>query len=131
MADVAKSGTPSLATLTPPAANQIKAIMAADGAAGDMVYLDSNGKFALATGAADTAPSRSVGMLTKAAKSGQPGTAYFGVQFNYGSGLTPGARYYVSGATAGALADAASTGGTVPVAIAVDATIVYVLPPTR
>jgi hypothetical protein len=130
MATLTKSGTPSLATLTPPAANQIKAIMAADGAAGDMVYINSSGLFALATGAADTAPAKSVGMLAKAAKSGQPGTALFGVQFRYATGLTPGARYYVS-ATAGALDDAATTGGTVPVALAVDAEIIYVLPPTR
>jgi hypothetical protein len=34
----------------------------------------------------------------------------------YGSGLTPGARYFVS-ATAGAIDDAATTGGTVAVAL--------------
>jgi hypothetical protein len=42
------------------------------------------------------------------------------------AGLTPGARYYVS-ATAGALDDAATTGGTVAVAIAIDTTDIMVI----
>ena len=129
-ANIAKSGTPSLATLTPPAANQIKALAAADLAAGDLVYLNSSGNLALADGTAADAKALAVGMVGKAAKSGQPATAFFGVQFRYGSGLTPGARYYAS-ATPGAIYDVATTGGTVAVAFAVDTECIYVLPPTR
>ena len=41
---------------------------------------------------------------------------------NYGSGLTPGAMYYLSGTTAGGLDTATSTGGTAPIAFALDTT---------
>lgn len=130
MAVVSKSGTPSLATLTPPNNTQFKAIAAADLAAGDMVYINSSGKFAKADGTADDALAKAVGMIGIAAKSGQAATALHSVVFRYGSGLTPGARYYVA-TTAGALDSGATTGGTVPVAIAIDTENIFVLPPTR
>lgn len=131
MADVSKSGTPSLATLTPPPGNQFTKLTAAKITAGDMVYIKSDDTFALASGAAATAPALWFGMATRTAESGTPLTAVHGVVFNYGASLTPGARYYLSGATAGALADAASTGGDVACAFAVDATRIYVMTPSR
>jgi hypothetical protein len=48
----------------------------------------------------------------------------------YGSGLTPGARYFIS-ATAGAIDDAATTGGTVAIGFAVSATRIKFFTPTR
>jgi hypothetical protein len=45
--------------------------------------------------------------------------------YEYGSGLTPGTRYYLSATTPGKLADAATTGGVAPVAFAVDSKRVH------
>lgn len=119
---------PSLATTVhDPGPHQIHGRAAADLTAGDMVYLTSTGTLAKADGTAATAPALSVGMVPKAYKSGEKAVAYAGVEFKYAaSGLTIGARYYVS-ATAGSLDDAATTGGTVPVAFAVSATNIFVL----
>jgi hypothetical protein len=52
-------------------------------------------------------------------------TLVFDVNINYGSGLTPGAKVYLS-ATAGAIDDAATTGGTAPIGFCVDATRIHV-----
>lgn len=131
MADVTKSGTPSLATMTPSPGNQLTKVTAAKITAGDMVYIKSDDTFALASGAAATAPALWWGMAARTAESGTPLTAYNGVVFKYGASLTPGARYYLSGTTAGGLVDAASTGGDVACAFAVDATNVYVMTPSR
>ncbi len=56
---------------------------------------------------------------------GEAVTLFRHVNFRYGSGLTPGGRVYV-GAAAGAIADAATTGGTAPVGFVVDATRVHI-----
>jgi len=64
-------------------------------------------------------------MAAGAAATGEAVTLYRNVTFHYGSGLTPGASYYV-GATAGRLDSAATTGGTVEVAYAVDTTRIFV-----
>jgi hypothetical protein len=66
------------------------------------------------------------GFASENVTAGHPVTLYRGVVFNYGTGLTPGTPYYLSGATAGALADATSTGGTVVVGRSIDANRVYV-----
>ena len=129
-ADISKSGTPSLATLKPPTNVQRTLIAAVDIAAGDMVYITSAGKFDLTDGTANDAKAVWWGMALKAAKSGQPCTAAHSVEVRYGSGLTPGARYYAS-ATVGALYDAATTGGTVPCAQATDTECVYVRAPQK
>jgi hypothetical protein len=131
VATLAKSGTPSLAvTLADPGPHEIHGRAAVDLAAGDMVYLTSTGTLDKANGTAANALALSVGMVPGLVKSGEKGVAYHGCEFNYGSGLTPGTRYFVS-ATAGALDDAATTGGTVAVAFAVTATNIYVFSPTR
>lgn len=130
MADIAKSGTPSLATLAPPPSNQLTKITASDIAAGDMVYIKSDDTFALASGAAATAPALWFGIASRAAKSGTPLTAHNGVIYHYGASLTPGARYYLSADNAGQLVATATTGGTAPCALAVDATRIYVMTPS-
>jgi hypothetical protein len=128
MADVAKSGTPSLATTVPCPAHQIAGLLAGEAvAAGDACYIKSDGKVWRSTGAAANAAAQVDGFAAEAAASGEAVTLYHDVNFRYGAGLTPGARYYLSGATAGALADAASTGGTGAIAFAVDATRVRVM----
>ena len=131
MATLSKSGTPSLCDPLVPASQRITKPAGEAIAAGDMCYVKSDDKIWKANGTAATAPALAVGMATVAqGTAGEPITIAFGCQFNYGAGLTPGARYYVS-ATAGALDDAATTGGTVACAFAVDATRIFVLSPTR
>jgi hypothetical protein len=79
------------------------------------------------TGAAANAAAQCWGFTPKAYKTGQAIVAYgIGARFRYGSGMTVGAKLYVS-ATAGLLADAASTGGTVPVARAITANDIQVI----
>jgi hypothetical protein len=65
-------------------------------------------------------------MAVVAAAIGEAVTLIHDVNVRYGATLTPGARYYVS-ATPGALDDAATTGGTAPVAFAIDATRIHVM----
>lgn len=131
MATLTKAGTPSLATtLHDPGPHQVKGRASTDLAAGDLVYLKSDGTLEKADGTAANAKALAVGMMPKAAKSGEKCVAYHGVEFNYATGLTVGARYYAS-ATAGALDDATTTGGTVAVAFATTATTIFVLSPTR
>lgn len=129
MADVAKSGTPSLSTVVPCPAHHISGLEAGEAlAVGDACYIKaSDGKVYKSTGAAANAAAKVDGFVLQAAAAGDGVSLYFDVNVRYGSGLTPGARYYLSGATAGALADAASTGGTAPVAFAIDATRIRVL----
>lgn len=132
MAELTKSGLPSLSTAHPCPAHRPTGLVAGeDIAAGDFVYVKSDGKVWLANGAAATAPALAIGIAAVASKSGEAVTPLHGVYVNYGAALTPGARYYVSGTVPGGLADAASTGGTVPVAYAWSATQIFVFNPGR
>ena len=127
MADIAKSGTPSLASVLPGQNDQHAGLLAGENiAAGDACYIKNDGKVWRSTGAAANAAAKVRGFALEACNAGEACTIVFDVVFRYGSGLTPGADYFLSGATAGALADAASTGGTAPIAYAVDATRVAV-----
>lgn len=90
-------------------------IKAADG----LVYM-SNATAANEAAKVDGFTARAVGV-------GQPVTLYgAGSRFGYGSGLTPGANYYL-GATAGRLDDAPTVGGAVPIARAINTTDIRVL----
>ncbi len=123
MAEISKSGTPSLSTTLPGPENMLSGLVAGEAiAAGDACYIKNDGKVWKATGAAANAAARVRGFAAKAAAVGGAVTLLRDVNMHYGSGLTPGADYYLSGSTAGGLADAASTGGTAPIAFAVDAT---------
>lgn len=127
MALIAKSGTPSVSSVLPDASHKITGLTCGeDVAAGDACYIASTGKVMRSNGTAANAAAKCDGFAAIAAKSGEAVTLIFDVNMHYGSGLTPGARYYVS-ATAGRLEDAATTGGTAPVAFAVDTTRVRVL----
>lgn len=126
MADLTKSGTPSLATALPGPECFVSGLLAGeDIAAGDACYIKSDGKVWRSTGAAANAAAKCDGFALRAAKTGTPITLATDVVINYGSGLTPGARYYVS-TNAGKLSDVATTGGVAPVAHAVDATRIRV-----
>lgn len=126
MADIAKSGTPSLCSVVPPQSQQFTLKAGEAIAAGDVCYIKSDGLAWKSNGTAATAPAKCDGMAAEACAVGEAVTLFFDVNFRYGSGLTPGARYYVS-TNAGLLSDAATTGGTAPVAFAVDATRIHVM----
>lgn len=97
-------------------------VAAVDIAAGQVCYIKaSDAKVYLADGTAATEAARAWGIAARACKAGEPVTLYKDVEFEYAAALTIGAALYVS-VTAGALADAATTGGTTIVATAVSAT---------
>jgi hypothetical protein len=111
MAEVDKSGVPSLSTLEPGWEHVLPARAAGeDLEGGDAVYLKSDGKYWLAD-TSDTVKDQVVGYVQEdEVKAGNPVSPYFDIDMHYGDGLTPGARVYLSGSVAGGLADAA-TGG--------------------
>lgn len=116
MAEIAKNGKPSLSTFTPShESNYSDLIAGEDLAAGDACYYKSDGKVWRSSGAAANAAAVVDGYPPIDYKAGQAVTLYHGVVFGYGTGLTPGSFLYLSGTIAGGLADAASTGGTVPI----------------
>lgn len=83
--------------------------------------IDADGGVSMSDGTADNAAARCHGFTPKAYAAGEAVTLFGpGTRAEYGSGLTPGTALYVS-ATAGALDDAATTGGLSPVALAVNA----------
>jgi hypothetical protein len=94
-------------------------------AAGDLCYMKSDGKIWRSNGTSANAAAKCDGIAAKDADSGQAVTIFRGVSFNYGASLTPGARVYVS-ATAGAIDDAATTGGTAPIGFVEDATKIFI-----
>lgn len=122
MALIAKSGTPSLSSPTPSRENTITGLKAGEAiAAGDVCYIASDGSVMRSNGTAADAKAVAVGIAAAATPQGEALTLFVNVNFHYGSGLTPGAPLYV-GATAGRLDSAATTGGTVAVARAIDTT---------
>jgi hypothetical protein len=124
VADIAKSGTPSICTAVPcPAHTVANGITAGEAlAAGDACRIHTDGKAYKATGAAANASAVVAGFAAKAAALNGAVTLYTDLEWHYGSGMTPGTRIYLSGAVAGAIADAASTGGTAPIGQVIDAT---------
>jgi hypothetical protein len=128
MAEIAKSGSPSISTLMPePGSGKLPTLYAGEAiSAGDACYIKSDGKVWRSTGAAVAAAAKVDGFAPMDCPSGEAITLFFSITMRYGAGLTPGARYFLSGTVTGGLADAASTGGTAPVAFAVDATRIYV-----
>jgi hypothetical protein len=122
MALLAKSGTPSLASPNPSGGDVLRGLKAGEAiAAGDVCYIASTGTLMRSNGTAATAPAVGGWIAAGDAQSGEAVTCYRNVSFHYGAGMTPGTPFYV-GATAGRLDDAATTGGTVVVARAIDAT---------
>jgi hypothetical protein len=128
MAEVSKGVTPSLSTPVPRPPDLIVGLIAGeDIAAGDAVYLKNDGKIWKATGAAANAAAKVIGFATGAAKTGEAVTVArvnSGIMFGYkpqvsGTDVAAGTALYLSGTVPGGLADAASTGGTAPIAIAI------------
>ena len=130
MAEVTKSTTASLGSLLLQPADKVSGLLAGEAlGAIDACYIKtSDGKVWKATGAAANAAARVRGFSAKAASAGEAVTLIQNCIVGYGTALSPGADYYLSGTVAGGLADAASTGGTAVIAFAVDATRVKLLP---
>jgi hypothetical protein len=129
MSAVAKSGNPSLSSMNlDPGAQKLPAFIAGEALnAGDACYIKaSDGLVYRSTGAAANAAAKVRGFAPTLINIGEPVSLIFNVALSYGSGLTPGSDYYLSGTTAGGLDTATSTGGTAPIAFAIDATRVYV-----
>lgn len=130
MADIAKVVRPTIVAVTPPIFLPALPIVAGEAiAVGDSIYIkSSDGKWWRSTGAANDANAASWGIALDDYEVGEVVKDYArpGCLLRYGSGLTPGARYYVS-ATAGAIADAASTGGLLPVARALTPQVIEYL----
>lgn len=125
MAEVSKTGTPSLSTPDPGYEHGITGLVAGEAiAGGDACYIKaSDGAVYKATGAAANEAARVVGFAAKAASLGEAVTLFHHVNFGYGPNITGtavagGVPLYLSGTVAGGLADAASTGGTAPIAFA-------------
>lgn len=129
MATLVKSGTPTLVTPAPPASCKHSGLLCGeDIEPGDACYIKSDGKVWKTNGTSANAAAECHGYALQAAKVAQNDavTLVADVDMAYGSGLTPGAKYYAS-ATAGALDDAATTGGTKPIAYAVTDKIIRLL----
>ncbi|HEX8387070.1 MAG TPA: hypothetical protein VF576_12845 [Rubricoccaceae bacterium] len=101
--------------------NPLRAGEALDPAA--PVYIkSSDGKLYMSSGAAANEAAEVIGFTGKSYVAGEPVTPFRnGTVIKYADGtLTPGNKYFIS-ATAGRLADAATTGDALGVAIALDA----------
>lgn len=126
MSTISKSGTVSLASVAVPESNKITGLKAGEAiAAGDICYVKSDGKVWRSNGTSANAAAKVRGIALSAAATGEACSLYHGVVVRYGASMTPGADLYAS-ATAGAIDDAATTGGTAPIGFVVDATRVYV-----
>ena len=87
----------------------------------------SDGKVYMSNGTAANEAAKFDGFTPRACGIGEPVTLLgIGARMRYGSGLTIGASYFVA-ATAGRLDTAATTGGTVAIARAINATDIRVI----
>lgn len=128
MAEITKV-TPSLSSVLPPPPMRLTGLRAGEAlGALDACYIKaSDGLVYKSTGAAANAAAKVHGWAAQATPVGEAVTLLHDVNVGYGSGLTPGATYYLSGTVAGGIADAASTGGTGPIAFAIDANRIFVM----
>jgi hypothetical protein len=128
MAEVDRTGTPSISTPWPSKESLITGLLAGEVlAGGDVVYLKtSDNAWWKATGAAANEAAEAIGMVCTAASAGEAVTVArlgSGIMFGYGpvedDTTTPiggGALLFLSGTVAGGLADAPSTGGDIAIA---------------
>lgn len=93
----------------------------------DACRIASDGLVYKASGAAANANARVRGFADDDTAIGEAVTLLNDGLVAYGSGMTPGEDLYLS-ATAGQLDDAATTGGTVPIAFVFNATTLMLLP---
>lgn len=116
MANLAKTGRPSLCSKVPPAGHQFTGIYAGEAIeAGDACRINSSGKVVRSVGAAADTNANVFGFAATNYDAGDVVTLFFSERFNYSLNVVPGKSYFLS-TSAGQLSDTATTGGTVPVA---------------
>jgi len=126
---VTRASTASMDVSTGMFAPQITGLVAGEDldVAAPCYLKSSDGKVYMSNGTAANESAEVIGFVPRAAKAGQPVTLFGkGARFSYGSGLTPGDKYYI-GATAGRLDTAATTGDAVGVAQALTATDIRII----
>lgn len=142
MAEIAKSGTPSLCSQLPPHSHRIPFdgidnddvnVLGEAVAAGDLVCVRADGLVyrSDATGGAADVNASFHGVAPQALTTGEPISAIWGERFHYGSGLTPGTFYYPSGTVIGGIADTPAYVGQQPVGFAVNTNVIQFLQPTN
>jgi hypothetical protein len=116
VAAFAKTITPSLADKLVPPCNKLTLLAGEDIAAGDPMYIKTDGLWWRSNGTAATAAAKVHGWATLPAKAGSPVTGHWNVHLSYGPNTAVlGSTLFVS-ATLGQLDTAATTGGTGAVA---------------
>lgn len=118
----------SLASLEVSSANKITGLVAGENiAGGDACYIKgSDGAVYRSTGTSANAAAVVDGFAAENVTTGEAITLFYNVHLKYSdAGLTPGSSYFLS-TTAGAIATAASTGGTTVIARAIDSSRVWV-----
>lgn len=129
MALITRSANASMDVSTGQYAPQITGLYAGEDldVAAPCYIKTSDGKVYMSNGTAANEAAETIGFTPRAVKNGQPVTLFGkGTRFNYGSGLSPGDRYYI-GATAGRLDTAATTGDAKGVAQAITATDIRII----
>lgn len=128
MALVTRDSAASMDVSTGSMAPQVSGLIAGEDLEIGPCYIKaSDGKAYASNGTAANEAAKTDGWNPRpGVKAGQPVALYgTGTRFRYGTGLTPGARYFI-GATAGRIDTAATTGDAVGVAAAINATDIRV-----
>lgn len=127
MAEVTKGvSAPSPSTPYPGKEHLITGLVAGETLAqGDACYIASSGKVMRSTGAAANAAAKVVGWASTATILDDAVTLFRGINIAYsplvgGNAVAAGTELFLSGTVAGGLADAASTGGTIAIALVLD-----------
>lgn len=111
MSTITKVGSPTFSTVGVPPNGRLTGLVAGETlAAADIVYIKgSDGKVYKAIAAAANEAALPVGFAGEAASAGQPVTVCRSGNVEYGSGMTPGVKVFLSAGTAGAVDNATST----------------------
>jgi hypothetical protein len=128
MALITRASTASMDVSTGMLAPQITGLKAGEAldAVAPCYIKSSDGLVYMSNGTAANEAAEFIGFTPRAVGIGQPVTVFgVGARFSYGTGLTPGDKYYI-GATAGRLDAAATTGDAVGVAQAITSTDIRV-----
>jgi hypothetical protein len=125
MSAVSKNGNPSLASVLPPANHKISGLyVGADVNPGDACYVKSDGLIYPCLGTSGSAEADVWGYAPIGARAAQNDglTLLHGVNFAYGSGLTPGTKVYLSSTVRGGLDTSPPYAGALPVGAIIDTT---------
>jgi hypothetical protein len=128
MALITRSADASMDASTAMYASQITGLVAGEAldVAAPCYLKTADGKVYMSNGTAANEAAEIIGFSPRAVAIGEPVTLFgLGTRFRYGTGLSPGDKYYI-GATAGRLDAAATTGDTIGVAQALSATDIRV-----